>query len=75
MARYYDCKHQRMELTGAVYLCLSKPTDIGYKLANTNKLSVIKEGPFRIKRRSSPSPTSNRQWKIRITARSTHRDW
>src|SRR5436309_7123495 len=51
MARHYDRKHQPMELTGAVYLHLSKLTDIGYKLADANKLSVIKEGPFRIKRR------------------------
>ena len=51
MARHYDRKHQPMELTGAVYLHLSKPTDIGYKFADTNKLSIVKEGPFRIKRR------------------------
>ena len=49
MAHHYDRKHQPMELTGAVYFCLSKPTDIGYKLIDANKLSVIKEGPFRIK--------------------------
>src|SRR4051812_2474366 len=48
MAHHYDRKHQPMELTGAVYLRLSKPTDIGYKLTDANKLSVIKEGPFRI---------------------------
>ena len=50
MARYYDCKRQPMELIGTIYLHLSKPTDIGYKLTDANKLSVIKEGPFRIKR-------------------------
>ena len=50
MALYYDKKHQPTELTRSVYLQLSKPTDIGYKLADTNKLSVIKDGLFRIKR-------------------------
>jgi len=51
MALYYDCKHQLTELTGAVYLRLSKPTSIGYKLADANKLSIVKDGPFKIKRR------------------------
>ena len=51
MALYYDRKHQPTELTGAVYLRLSKPTSIGYKLADANKLSIVKDGPFKIKRR------------------------
>ena len=38
-----------MELTSTIYLHLSKPTNIGYKLTDANKLSVIKEGLFRIK--------------------------
>ena len=50
MACHYDYKHQLIELTGTVYLRLSKPTDIGYKLTDANKLSVVKERPFRIKR-------------------------
>ena len=32
-----------------IYLYLSKPTNISYKLVDTNKLSIIKEGPFKIK--------------------------
>src|SRR5437764_7573027 len=74
MALYYDRKHQPMELTGAVYLRLSKPTSIGYKLADTNKLSIVKDGPFKIKQWSSPSPTSSRQPKIHITGASSHWD-
>src|SRR5256885_6941752 len=67
MVLYYDRKHQPTELTGAVYLRLSKPTSIGYKLVDANKLSIVKDGYFKIKRQ-----VSNHAYELKLLERLKH---
>ena len=51
MSMYYDKRHQPVELSGSAYIRLATGIKKGYWLPNSLSLSVIKTGPFPIKRK------------------------
>lgn len=52
MADTFDDRHTKPpRLHGSVFIRYSKSLDQGYHLPGSSKLSVLKAGPFKIKRR------------------------
>ncbi|GFF30572.1 retrotransposon polyprotein, putative [Aspergillus udagawae] len=51
MAVIYDDKHKPVELKDWAYIKIVKGIGTGYSLPSSSKLSPVKQGPFRIKRK------------------------
>jgi Chromo (CHRromatin Organisation MOdifier) domain len=51
MATYFDAAHRPPQLTGKVFIRLVRTGQRGYQLPKSSKLSTIRMGPYRIKRK------------------------